>query len=304
MGNAFFVFSGQGAQTVGMGRDLYEEIPEAKAVFDQADLALGFPLTEIIFNGPAEKLTESRYCQTAIYTMSCAALAAFRARFPEVKIDGCAGLSLGEYAALHAAGSFSFAEGLKLLARRGELMDKACKASEGGMATALGGEVKQIVEVAARCGVDVANYNSPGQTVLSGGKTEILAAVEMLKAQGLRKVVVLNVAGAFHSRLMQPAANEFAGDLAAAQLVLPKVPVYQNYTADTPKSTEELRENLAKQISGSVRWEECVRKLAAHCDTMIEFGPGNVLTGLMRRTIPEVRCFNINTLDSFSAFAL
>ena len=165
---AFFVFSGQGAQTVGMGKDLAEAFPEAKALFDEADAVLGYEQSSIIFNGPAEKLTESRYCQPAIYTMSCAALAAFKTRYPDVTPVGCAGLSLGEYGALYAGGAFTFAEGLRLLAQRAELMDKACRATSGGMASVLGGDAETIKEVCAACEIDVANFNSPGQIVISG----------------------------------------------------------------------------------------------------------------------------------------
>ena len=160
----FFVFSGQGAQAVGMGRDLVEAFPAAKARFEEADAVLGYDQSSIVFDGPAEKLTESRYCQPAIYTMSCAALDAFRSRFPEVKPVACAGLSLGEYGALYAAGAFDFASGLRLLAQRAELMDRACRSTSGGMASVLSGDPEVIREVCAECGIDVANYNSPARS--------------------------------------------------------------------------------------------------------------------------------------------
>lgn len=300
--NAFFVFSGQGAQAVGMGKDLYLGSAAARAVFDEADAVLGYKLSEICFEGPAEKLTETRYCQVAIYTMSCAALAAFRELHPEVTATGCAGLSLGEYAALYAAGSFPFADGLKLLAKRAELMDEACRATCGGMASVLGGDVEVIREVCADCGIDVANYNNPGQIVISGAKDKLEAAVAELKNRGMRKVIVLNVAGAFHSRLMQSAGDALKGVLEAAPVQLPAIPVYHNFTAAPAASVAELKADLASQVAGSVRWEECVRKLAGTADTMIEFGPGNVLTGLMRRTIAEVKTANINSMETLNAF--
>ena len=296
---AFFVFSGQGAQTVGMGKDLAEAFPEAKALFDEADAVLGYEQSSIIFNGPAEKLTESRYCQPAIYTMSCAALAAFKTRFPDVTPVGCAGLSLGEYGALYAGGAFTFAEGLRLLAQRAELMDKACRATSGGMASVLGGDAEIIKEVCAACEIDVANFNSPGQIVISGEKVKLAKAVEELKARGMRKIIVLNVAGAFHSRLMKPAGEALEKVLEESPVAMPRIPVYHNFTAAPAADVAQLRANLAAQVAGSVRWEECVRNMvAAGGDTMIEFGPGNVLTGLLRRTLPEVRGRNVNSAET------
>lgn len=296
---AFFVFSGQGAQTVGMGKDLAEAFPEAKALFDEADAVLGYEQSSIIFNGPAEKLTESRYCQPAIYTMSCAALAAFKTRYPDVTPVGCAGLSLGEYGALYAGGAFTFAEGLRLLAQRAELMDKACRATSGGMASVLGGDAEIIKEVCAACEIDVANFNSPGQIVISGEKVKLAKAVEELKARGMRKIIVLNVAGAFHSRLMKPAGEALEKVLEESPVAMPRIPVYHNFTAAPAADVAKLRANLAAQVAGSVRWEECVRNMvAAGGDTMIEFGPGNVLTGLLRRTLPEVRGLNVNSAET------
>ncbi|WP_277201776.1 ACP S-malonyltransferase [Victivallis vadensis] len=296
---AFFVFSGQGAQTVGMGKDLAEAFPEAKALFDEADAVLGYEQSSIIFNGPAEKLTESRYCQPAIYTMSCAALAAFKTRYPDVTPVGCAGLSLGEYGALYVGGAFTFAEGLRLLAQRAELMDKACRATSGGMASVLGGDAEIIKEVCAACEIDVANFNSPGQIVISGEKVKLAKAVEELKARGMRKIIVLNVAGAFHSRLMKPAGEALEKVLEESPVAMPRIPVYHNFTAAPAADVAQLRANLAAQVAGSVRWEECVRNMvAAGGDTMIEFGPGNVLTGLLRRTLPEVRGLNVNSAET------
>ena len=296
---AFFVFSGQGAQTVGMGKDLAEAFPEAKALFDEADAVLGYEQSSIIFNGPAEKLTESRYCQPAIYTMSCAALAAFKTRFPDVTPVGCAGLSLGEYGALYAGGAFTFAEGLKLLAQRAELMDKACRATSGGMASVLGGDAEIIKEVCAACEIDVANFNSPGQIVISGEKVKLAKAVEELKARGMRKIIVLNVAGAFHSRLMKPAGEALEKVLAETPITMPRIPVYHNFTAAQAADVAQLRANLAAQVAGSVRWEECVRNMVADGgETISEFGTGNVMTGLLCRTLPEVRGLNVNSAET------
>ena len=302
---AFFVFSGQGAQAVGMGRDLYDTCAAAKRVFDEADAVLGYRLSEIVFNGPMEKLTESLYCQDAIYTMSCACLAAFREKFRDVKPMACAGLSLGEYGALYCAGAFDFATGAKLLAARGKLMDEACRRTNGAMASVLGGDPGVIAEVCSQIDIDVANYNCPGQIVISGEKTKVDAAVAELKNRGMRKVIVLNVAGAFHSRLMREAGEKLAAVLAEAKIGLPAVPVYHNFTADAAESVEELKTNLIRQVAGSVRWEDCVRRAAAAgADTVIEFGPGSVLTGLVRRTVPEMKLVNINSAASLEAAVL
>ena len=296
----FYVFSGQGAQVPGMGRDLYEASAGAKAVFDAADAALGYKISDIIFNGPAETLTSSIHCQCAIYTMSCAALAAFREKFGNLPAPvACAGLSLGEYAALHAAGAVSFEDGIVLLSKRGKFMDEACKANPGTMASVLGGDRAVIEEVAAACGIDVANYNSPAQIVISGTVDGVGKAVEELKARGMRKVIPLNVAGAFHSRLMADAGKQLASALENTALNMPAVPVYHNFTADTAKDVDDMRSLLASQVAGSVRWEECLRRaVAAGADTVIEFGPGNVLTGLAKRTIPELKLVNINSVDT------
>ncbi|MBR7108292.1 MAG: ACP S-malonyltransferase [Lentisphaeria bacterium] len=300
----FFVFSGQGAQSVGMGKDLYESSPAAKAIFDAADEALGYSLTSIIFSGSDEELTRTCYCQVAIYTMSCAALEAFKARFPGVEAVGCAGLSLGEYGALYAAGAFDFVTGLKLLAKRAELMDNACRAATGGMASVLNGDIAIIREVCEECGIDVANYNSPGQIVISGEKEKVSAACVKLKERGIRKVIELNVAGAFHSRLMADAGRALKPVLDEVAFAMPAVPVFHNYTAAVAKDADELRANLASQVAGSVRWDDCVRAMvSAGGDTMIEFGPGNVLTKLCSRSLPEVATFNVNSAAALDALS-
>lgn len=299
----FWVFSGQGAQAPGMGRDLYETSAAARQVFDAADAALGYSLTDIIFNGPAETLTSSIHCQSAIYATSCAALAAYREKLGDKVVPpvACAGLSLGEYAALHAAGCVDFADGIRLLSRRGKLMDEACQKNPGGMASVLGGDRQVIEEVAKLCDIDVANYNSPGQIVISGPADKLEKAVAELKSRGLRKVVVLNVAGSFHSRLMAEAGSELAKVLEQVEFKVTDIPVYHNRTADAASSAGEIRQLLAEQVAGSVRWEECLRRAVANgADTVIEFGPGNVLTGLARRTVSELNLININSAASLA----
>ena len=298
-----FAFSGQGAQTVGMGADLYNADPAAKAIFDEADRTLGYPLTEIIFNGPEDQLTQTKYCQVAIYTMSCACLDAFRAAHPEVIPFAAAGLSLGEYAALYAGKSYSFANGLRLLNRRALLMDEACHAAVGTMASVLGGDPAIIREVCKDCDIDVANYNSPGQVVISGEKDKVGHAIEMLKAHGQKKVIPLTVAGAFHSRLMRTAGEGLAKVLAETALEMPKIPVYHNFTSEPAENTDAIKENLHAQVAGSVQWCQSVQKMVERgADFMIEFGPGNVLTNLLRRTCPEIGYRNINNIETLNNF--
>ncbi len=295
---AAFIFSGQGAQCVGMGKDLVAASKAAAAVFEEADKVLGWSVSSICFDGPEEKLTETRNCQPAIYTMSAAALAAFKERFPNVEPAACAGLSLGEYGALYAAGFFGFAEGLKLLARRAELMDEACKATNGAMASVLGGEPAVIAEVCAANGIDVANLNCPGQIVISGVAEGVAKAVEELKAKGFRKVIPLKVAGAFHSRLMKSAGEKLAEPLSKAVVAAPRVPVAQNFTGKLESDVAAIKGNLVSQVAGSVRWEDCVKSISASgVDTFIEFGPGAVLTGLVKRIDSTKALFNVGKAE-------
>lgn len=278
-----FMFAGQGAQFPGMGSDLPASSPAAAAVFQHADALLGRSLSELCFAGDAEALTASANCQPAIFTMSLACVAAFRERTglaPTV----CGGLSLGELTALAAAGAYDFATGLQLVARRGQLMDQACAASQGAMAAVIGGEPAVIEAICRETDVDVANYNCPGQIVISGLAEKVAAAVAKLKDAGPRSVVPLNVAGAFHSRLMQPAATAFAPVLDATAIGTPACPVAQNVVGALVTDPAALRANLALQVTGSVQWEACVQAmLATGIHALIEFGPGKVLAGFMRR---------------------
>ncbi len=301
-----FVFSGQGAQSVGMGKDICDASRAAAAVFELADKTMDWSVSDVCFNGPEDKLKESRFCQPAIYTMSCACLAAFREKFPAISPVGCAGLSLGEFAALQASGVFDFVDGLKLVARRGELMDQACRETVGGMASVLGGDLDIIRAVCLECDIDVANYNCPGQVVISGEAIKVEHAVSLLKDRGLRKVIPLKVAGAYHSRLMAWAGSQLGPVLDATVMVDPQLPLAQNFTgAVTTGGVAEIRRNLVSQVAGSVRWDDCVRTLIAQGgDAVIEFGPGNVLTGLMKRIDANVPAFNIGTAEQLAAFSV
>ena len=304
MREAIYVFSGQGAQSVGMGKDLVEASSAAAIVFEKADDVLGWSVSEVCFEGPEEKLTSSKYCQPAIYTMSAACLAAFNERYQDIRPVATAGLSLGEFTALCAAGVFDFETGLRLVAKRGELMDEACQATSGAMASVLGASVDIVKKICGECDIDVANYNSPGQIVISGEKTRVMDAVKMLKERGIRKVIPLKVAGAFHSRLMAAAAAEFAETLKEVELKRPAVAVAQNVTGGFVEDVEEIRSNLAKQVSGSVLWEDCVRGMVERTEAtkLVEFGPGEVLARLVRRTVAHVSTYNINSAESLDSF--
>lgn len=299
-----FVFAGQGAQSVGMGKDLYDRCPAARKVFDEADAVLGWSVSDVCFNGPADKLTSSRFCQPAIYTVSMACLAGFMERFPGAAPCAAAGLSLGEYSAMTCAQVLSFADGLRLVAKRGELMDKACRENNGGMASILGLGPDIVSEVCKKCDIDVANFNCPGQIVISGPADRVVSAAAELKEKGARRAVPLNVAGAFHSRLMKSAGDALGEVLKDVTLSAPRISVAQNVTGTIVSDPGEIRTNLKDQVAGSVRWDSCVRTIAGSCgaDTFIEFGPGTVLSGLIRRIDPNLNIRNISCMDDIEKF--
>ncbi|NOY80796.1 MAG: ACP S-malonyltransferase [Kiritimatiellaeota bacterium] len=290
-----FMFAGQGAQFVGMGKDLAEVSSAAREVFADADRTLGRSISDLCFEGPAEKLTESRNCQPAIYTVSLAALAALRDKF-SVQPVIAGGLSLGEFAALTAAGVLDFETGIRLVAARGELMQEACRNADGAMAAVLNADPALVAEVAARHDVDVANENCPGQIVISGVRERVRAAVTALHEAGVQRVVPLKVDGAFHSRLMQPAADRFRSALADVSLRPPTCPVVQNIEGGLVRDPERIRDNLAAQVTGTVHWEQCVRAMiASGVDGLIEIGPGRVLSGFMRRIDRSVPVWCLGT---------
>ena len=297
---AAWVFSGQGAQKTGMGKDLFESSPAAAEIFREANRILNWDLMEVCFNGPDEKLTESKCCQPAIFTVSMAALAAFREKFPQAEPVGAAGLSLGEYGALCCAGYMSFADALKTVARRAELMDEACKKTPGTMASIITDgsvTIDTFKAICAEFGIWVANYNNPVQTVISGGMDGVAKAAEKFKAEpGVRKVIPLNVAGAFHSGLMAEAGEKLRGVLAPVPVQAPRIPVAQNFTGKITADHQEIKENLVHQVAGSVQWIGCVKALSeAGADTFIEFGPGTVLTGLIRKIDSSKTLLNVQS---------
>lgn len=281
---AVLLFAGQGAQTVGMGRDLAEKYDVARELFAKADDQLGFALTEKMFDGPADELTRTSICQPALYVHGLACLELLKQEVPDLEIAGVAGLSLGEFTAHAAAGSFDFATGLDLVAQRGSFMEEATCTTEGSMAAMIGGEDEQVRKLAAACDIDVANFNAPGQIVVSGSKKGIAKAVAEAMENGIKIAKELDVAGAYHSRLMMPAQEKLAEVLAKTELNTPSLPVTCNVEGRIVSDSDEIKRTLEAQVSGSVRWSECVQYFIGEGETLfIELGPGRVLTGLMRR---------------------
>jgi [acyl-carrier-protein] S-malonyltransferase len=296
------LFSGQGAQSVGMGKDLCAEYPVAAALFRQADEILGYPLSEIAFEGPAEELTKTAVCQPALYVHGLACLAVLRERFPTLEYHAAAGLSLGEFTAHAAAGTFDFETGLRLVDKRARAMQDACDRTEGGMAAIIGGEESRIRDLAAAADVDVANLNSPGQIVLSGEQSKIALSVGLAKEYGARKAVELTVAGAFHSRLMESAYETLKAALAETPMSPPRVPVVCNVDAVAVHDVETIKEALAEQVTGSVCWTQSIEYLIDHLHVteFLELGPGGVIAGLVgriRKGTPVLSISNVATLD-------
>lgn len=301
---AVLLFTGQGAQTIGMGRDLADHFPIAAKRFEQANQQLGFDLSEVMFKGPADELTRTSRCQPALFVHGMVCLEILRDLVPDLEIVGAAGLSLGEFTAHAAAGTFSFEDGLDVVAKRGQFMEEATKATEGTMAALIGGEEEQIVELATHCNIDVANFNAPGQIVVSGSVDGVNKAVEKAEEFGVRIAKVLDVAGAYHSRLMVAAQDKLAPELAALDIKPPKVPVICNVDAAVVSTPEDIRSTLVRQVSGSVRWGNSMEKFIADGDTtFIEIGPGRVLIGLMKRINRKVKMHTIHDVESIQQLA-
>jgi [acyl-carrier-protein] S-malonyltransferase len=279
------LFAGQGAQKVGMGKSLYDGSPAARALYDEADRVLGWSLTRASFAGPEAELTQTKVCQPALFVHGLAILAALKekGRLPEVKF--AYGLSLGEVTALTAAGVFDFATGLRVVAERGQLMQQACEKSVGGMAAIIGEERAKVQELCREFAIEAANFNAPGQIIVSGEKGRVEALVAAAKDRGLKRIMPLNVAGAYHSRLMEPARAGFARYLETVTFSRPNLTVFTNTTGQIVSEPAAIREALVQQVVSSVLWEDCMRNAAAAGATEFwECGPGAVLAGLARRT--------------------
>ena len=293
------LFAGQGAQCVGMGRDLAEHFPVAADLFGQADEILGRHLSNIAWNGPIEELTRTSNCQPALYVHSLASLAVLREIAGNFSVTGAAGLSLGEITAHAAAGTFDFGTGLKLVQQRAEFMDEACAATLGGMAAMIGGLENDVRRLAADEDVDIANVNAVDQIVISGELAKVEAAVGVAKEYGIRRAMMLNVAGAYHSRLMDSAYEKLCAVLEDVPMESARFPVISNVTGREVTTPAEIRRTLQDQVTGTVRWFDCMKRLIEFgSDYFIELGPGSVLAALLRRTRKDVDVISVGAVES------
>lgn len=305
MGKIAFVFPGQGAQAVGMGKDAYDAFDISRSVIDRADEALGFNLSEIIFNGPEEVLKQTANTQPALLTVSIALLEAFKDR--GIKPDFVAGHSLGEYSALVAAGVLSFEDAVRTVRARGQFMEQAVPSGQGAMAAVLGAEREALAAlceaVSAELGaVELANVNCPGQIVVSGTAAGVQGVVERGKEAGAKRVIPLEVSGPFHSSLMKPAADKLAAVLSAISMNDASIPVIANVTAKPVTQSSEIRGLLSEQVYSPVLWEDGIRYLISEgVDTFIEIGSGTVLAGLIKKIDKSVTIISVNTLESLQA---
>lgn len=299
------LFAGQGAQAVGMGKDLAAASAAAADLFRRADETLGRPLSQLAFAGPEEELTKTANCQPALYVHGLACWAALRERVGELPIHAAAGLSLGEFTAHAAAGTFDFATGLRLVARRGELMQEACDATEGAMAAMIGADENTVRDLASEADVDIANINSPGQVVISGESAKVALAVSLAKEHGIRRATLLNVAGAYHSRLMQSAYRQLAPELERVRFAEPSFKVVCNIDAKPVAKPEQIRTALLEQVTGTVRWSESIEYLLDEegCELFVELGPGGVLAGLLGRIRKGTEALSVGDLPALDAAA-
>ena len=299
MSKTALLFAGQGAQVVGMGRDLAEKFPSANAWFDRANAALGYDLTKICFHGSDAELTKTENAQPAIFLVSWVAFQLLKEQAPSLKFDATAGLSLGEFTALTAADAMSFEDGLRVVRQRGKFMQQACEATKGGMAAVIGVDETGTREVCAQAGVVLANLNCPGQLVISGEEENILHACDLAKAKGARKAIPLPVAGAYHSPLMAGAQPKLLAELTRVKWSPPAVPVISNVTAQPHGAPDEISARLVEQVTSSVLWEKSMRHLLAQGFTrFIELGPGTALSGFMKRIDKGAQMLNVADVAS------
>ena len=297
-----WLFPGQGAQAVGMGRDVAEQVPAAAELFRRASVVLGFDLARVCFEGPEAELTRSDRAQPAIFVVSMACAEALSGVKPGLAWAFSAGHSLGEWSALCAAGAVSFEDALRILQSRGRFMQEACEQNPGAMLAVLGLPREAVEQVAARSGAEVANFNEPSQTVLSGTRESIDAAEKVAVELKAKRAVRLPVAGAFHSTLMKPAADRLAELLSGVAFAPARFPVMSNATGRPHGGPDEIRKAMVLQVTSSVRWVDCVQYLAAQgVQRYVECGPGRILTGLVKRIDREAELHNISDLPSLQA---
>jgi len=302
MSKTAIVFAGQGAQFVGMGRDLAEAYPVCHSLFAEADSVLGYSLSTLCFEGPLEELTKSNHCQPAIFAMSIACYRILEELVPGLAPVAMAGLSLGEWSALHAAGVLSFADTLRILQVRGAAMQAACEEQPGGMVSVMGLDRAALEVICQEAGVEMANLNSEGQTVLSGPQHGIERAEFLSKERGAKRAVVLEVAGAFHSSLMRSAVAKLEAVLADVVIQAPVTPVISNVTGAFHGDADAIRREMLRQVTESVHWYEGVEAMAgAGAGIFVECGPGKVLTGLIKRIARGATLLNIQDRESLEA---
>ena len=296
------IFAGQGAQVPGMGRDFAEADAETMKLFDTANAVLGFDLKKVCFEGPAEELTKSNICQPAIFVTSYAAYLALQKR-KSVPFACAAGLSLGEWGALCAAGVLDFDSTLKVLEARGRFMQEACELEPSGMIAIVGASPEQLAALCEKTGCTVANINSSAQQVLSGSKDAIASAAVVAKELGIKRALPLATAGAFHSRFMAPAREKLAPVLDGIEFKAPKFPVLSNITGK-PHSSDpgEIRAMMLEQVTGTTNWAADVETAKSlGCDRFVEFGPGKVLSGLIKKIDPALTTLNVADMASLDA---
>lgn len=296
------VFPGQGSQAVGMGQDLVDRYPIARRVFEEADAALGFRLSQLCFEGPADELRRTINAQPAILVTSIACLRVAEEVAPEA-LGGSpafvAGHSLGEYTALIAAGVVDFAQGVRLVRERGRLMEWCGELQAGAMAAILGLDEPAVAEICREADIELANINCPGQIAISGSKDGVARAMELAQQRGARRAIPLDVSGAFHSRLMQPAWEGLTAALSTETFRTAQVPVISNVTGLPLTNAAAFKDELAQQLVSPVRWQQSVEyMIGAGADTIVEIGPGKILTGLIRRISENVRLVNIENAAS------
>ena len=299
------LFSGQGAQYVGMGQSLCENSEAVDALYSSANEILGWNLKQICFGGPDEALTETRVCQPALYLHGYTLHHLLESQGHLSDIGVVFGLSLGELTALAVAGVYDFETGLRLVAERGRLMQAACDATEGGMASVIGGEASAVEDLCEEFSIEIANYNCPGQIVISGARASVLEAVAASKGRGFKLVKPLNVAGAYHSQLMKSAKEAFANFIAPFEFKKPKFPVYSNVTGDAISEPESIKSALVEQIVSSVRFQDCIlaSSQSLGVDGFIECGPAKVLAGLVRRTDKSLGVQSVSEYADVEGFA-
>jgi [acyl-carrier-protein] S-malonyltransferase len=300
-----YVFPGQGSQWVGMGQDLYNDFKSAKAVFDQADEALGFPISRLCFDGPEEELRQTVNAQPAIVTASFACLEACREVGGLPPASFVAGHSLGEYTALAAAGVLDFADAVSLSRERGRLMHEAGQMTPGGMAAIIGLDEAPLAELCVESGAQVANFNCPGQIVISGAEDNLNRAVEMAKDKGAHRAIPLQVSGAFHTPLMQPAVDGLARVIPKLSFKDPTTPIIGNTTAQPLTTAQAVKKELLDQLCNCVQWQRSVKYMISKgVSTFIEIGPGKVLAGLIKRIDRSVKMLNIGDAESVRNFSV